>query len=183
MMKGPIAVMFLALLGFVGCTSHLIFVEEDHLGLKAQFAANNPAPAEVNLGYRRGIVAVIPQQCKNPVALTNPISITSEKDSVTPANPVSGTSGKDDNVKQKTVTVCTDPNELMSLYTVFRANVGFNDPIEVHHFLATGAAAEYLLSSQDDLRKMTQNLQGFKDTAGTGTTTAGTGTTKEGGQK
>jgi hypothetical protein len=53
------------------------------------------------------------------------------------------------------VEIKPDPNELMSLYAVFHANVGFNDPICVHHFLATGVAAANLLANHDDLRKVT----------------------------
>ncbi len=150
MTKAALATICLVLVGTVGCTSHLMFVEEDHLGLKAQFAANNPAPAEVSLGYRRGIVAVIPQQSGDTVPLTSSVSVTSSQDSA----------GK------KTVTVYNDPNELMSLYTTFRANVGFNDPVEVHHFLATGIAAASLLANHEELRNVMGNLPGFGDEKG-----------------
>jgi hypothetical protein len=62
-----------------------------------------------------------------------------------------------------TLTVKPDPNELMSLYTVFRANVGFNDPVCVHHFLATGVAASNLLANESDLRKLTRSLDVGED--------------------
>lgn len=137
------AVMSLTMLCLSGCTSHLIFVEEDHFGLKAQFEPNNPSPAELSLGYRRGVVAVIPQQSDQPVRLTNSVTVTTEKGTNT------------------VVKIFNDPNELMSLYTVFRANVGFGDPVEVHHFLATGAAATSLLANESELRNVTTNLNGF----------------------
>jgi hypothetical protein len=130
----------LALLGLAGCQSHLLFIEEDHFGLKAQFQPNNPSPAEMSLGYRRGIVAVIPQQSQKAVTLANPVSVTWTSNSVT---------------------VTENPNELMSLYTVFKANVGFNNPTEIHHFLATGMAANSLLANEEALRNVTTNLNGF----------------------
>ena len=148
MKKRTLATLSLAALCLSGCTSHLIFVEEDHFGLKAQFEPNNPSPAELSLGYRRGVVAVIPQQSKRPVRLTNSVTVTTEKEATATAT-------------NTIVKVFNDPNELMSLYTVFRANVGFNNPVEVHHFLATGAAATSLLANESDLRNVTTNLNGF----------------------
>lgn len=135
-----IALPALVLLGALGCSSHLVFVEEDHVGLKAQFQPNNPSPGEISLGYRRGVVAVVPQQAKNAVTLADPVSVT---------------------WTTNTVTVSENPNELMSLYTVFKANVGFGDPTEVHHFMATGMAANALLANSADLRNVTTNLNGF----------------------
>jgi hypothetical protein len=123
----------LVLLCLTGCQSHLVFLEEDHVGLKAQFQPNNPSPAQITLGYRRGILAVVPQQSANPTNLINPVSVTRTTNSIT---------------------VCENPNELMSLYTVFRANIGFGDPTEVHHFMATGMAANALLANHEDLRNL-----------------------------
>ncbi len=45
-----------------GCTHHLAFVEESHLALKAQFKVQSAAPYEIDLGYRRGMMALIPLQ-------------------------------------------------------------------------------------------------------------------------
>jgi len=120
-----------------GCQSHLVFLEEDHVGLKAQFQPNNPSPAQITLGYRRGIVAVVPQQSASSQNLTNPVSVTWTTNSVT---------------------VCQNPNELMSLYTVFQANIGFGDPTEVHHFMATGMAANALLANHADLRNLSATI-------------------------
>lgn len=136
-----IAVVLLGCLTLCGCSSHLIFMEEDHVGLKAQFEPNNPSPAQVSLGYRRGVVAVVPQQSAGTAKMSNLVTVTTTR---TPTNTV--------------VTVQHDPNELMSLYTVFRANVGFGDPVEIHHFMATGAAAASLLANENDLRDVTRNL-------------------------
>lgn len=144
MIKLVTAAASLTLLGLTGCTSHLVFIEEDHFGLKAQFQPNNPAPAELSLGYRRGVIAMIPQQSNQPAKLTNSVTVTTE--------------GTDTNTIVK---VFNDPNELLSLYTVFHANVGFNDPVEVHHFLATGAAATSLLANESELRDVTTNLNSF----------------------
>ncbi len=128
-----------------GCsTTHLIFTEEDHIGLKAQFEPNNPSPAELTLGYRRGIVTVIPQQSPSPSHLTDPITVKTDRT----------------NTNGVVVTVIEDPDELMSVYTRFKANIGFLDPVEIHHFLATGTAAASLLANEDDLRAVTQNLKG-----------------------
>lgn len=130
----------LVLLYLTGCESHLVFIEEDHMGLKAQFQPNNPSPVELSLGYRRGIVAVVPQQSQQPMNLTNPVSVT---------------------WTTNLVTISENPNELMSLYTVFKANVGFNSPTEIHHFMVTGMAANSLLANSASLRNVTTNLNGF----------------------
>jgi hypothetical protein len=141
MRKELIIIAPVVMLWLTGCESHLVFIEEDHIGLKAQFQPSNPSPVEISLGYRRGIVAVIPQQSKNSVNLANPVSVTWTTNSVT---------------------ICQNPNELMSLYTVFKANVGFGDPTEIHHFMATGMAANSLLANSGDLRNVTTNLNGFR---------------------
>ncbi len=132
----------LSVLVLGGCTSHLVFYEEDSLGLKAKFESSNPAPAQLSLGYRRGIVAVIPQKSdgKKPSA----------------ALAVTTTEGQG----KKTITITDDPNELMSLYTLFKANVGFMDPVETKHFLATGTAAASLLANDDNLRDVTKAFEG-----------------------
>lgn len=149
-MKHGIAVISLGLLGLTGCTSHLIFVEEDHIGLKAKFEANNPTPAQLSLGYRRGVVSVIPQQSNG--------SKPSPSVSVAATNTNAG----------KVVTVTTDPNELMSLYTVFKANVGFGDPVQISHFLATGTAATSLLANDDALRTVADTLKNLDQQKGGG---------------
>ncbi len=46
----------------------------------------------------------------------------------------------------------------MSLYSVFKANIGFNDPIEVCHFLATGVAAVVLLSDKNALNALREDM-------------------------
>jgi hypothetical protein len=140
MRKKLIIIALPVLLGLMGCTSHLVFIEEDHVGLKAQFQPNNPSPAEISLGYRRGIVAVVPQQSKTSVNLKDPVFVTWTNNSVT---------------------ISENPDELMSLYTVFKANVGFASPTEIHHFMATGMAANSLLANSDALRNVTTNLNGF----------------------
>ena len=129
------------------CSRHLLFVEEDHIGLRAKFEGESPTPAEVHLGYRRGVVAFIPQQ-SSASRQVRP----DEVGSVTATT----TAGK------KSIVIKNDPRDLMSLYTIFKANVGFLDPVELHHFLATGAAAESLLANQDELRNLTDNLKSFE---------------------
>lgn len=125
-----------------GCTSHLIFVEEGHIGLKAKFESNSPTPAELSLGYHRGMIAVVPQQSAQPSGRTQPLNV---------VGAVGANSGK-------TLTIEHDPDELMSMYSTFCANVGFGDPVEVHHFLATGTAAVTLLSTQSQLRNLKEKL-------------------------
>ena len=143
MTRGSRAVVFsFAAIAFTGCTSHLVFFEEDHLGLKAAFEANNPTPAQVSVGYRRGVVAVIPQQMDNP---QNVSMMT-----VAPTNAADGT---------KTATVTADAHELMSMYTTFSANIGFGDPLRVNHFLATGMAAASLLADDAELRNVAAALK------------------------
>jgi len=151
MIKSSIAVISLTLLGLTGCTSHLVFLEEDHIGLKAAFEANNPTPAQLSLGYRRGVIAVIPQQ-SNGSKTSPPLSVTTTTNAA----------------GDKVVIVTNDPNELMSLYTVFKANVGFNDPVQIKHFLATGSAATSLLADNVELRKVADSLKDSNDQKGGG---------------
>ena len=149
MMNRPLTLVSLSLMLATGCTSHLVFFEEDHLGLKASFEANNPTPAQLSLGYRRGVAAVVPQQSQSAKPSANV--------SVTATNSSDGT---------KTVTVITNPNELMSLYTVFNANIGFGDPLQVKHFLATGSAASALLSDNDELRNVAAAIKNSAEQKG-----------------
>jgi len=129
----------LALLAICGCsTNHILFSEEDHVGLKAAFAQNNPSPVELSIAYRRGVVAVVPQQSS----------------SAKPTNFVSVKVDTTTNV----VTVVHDPNELMSLYTRFEANVGLGNPIRVNHFLATGNAANAIVANEEALRSVANNF-------------------------
>ena len=145
MMKRTVATMSLALLGLSGCTSHLVFLEEDHVGLKAAFEANNPAPAQFSVGYRRGVVAVLPQKSDPKDQSKSPT--------------VSVTTTNDSGGGNKVVTITADPNELMSLYTTFKPNIGFNNPVQINHFLATGSAARSLLADHDQLRNLTEALK------------------------
>ncbi|MBY0277349.1 hypothetical protein K2Z84_18615 [Candidatus Binatia bacterium] len=128
-----------------GCSSHLVFLESSHLGLKASFEPNNPTPAEVDLGYRRGMFAMIPQKSEES-GHGQPGSVRVEQ------------SGEGTN-KTTTITVTPDPDELMSMYSTFCGNVGFADPVEVHHFLATGVAASNLLANQAALRDLTGSVR------------------------
>jgi hypothetical protein len=119
-----------------------MFIEEANIGLKARFEANNPTPAQLSLGYRRGVIAVIPQQ--------------SSGNKPSPSLAVSTTTN---GVPGKVIVIKNDPNELMSLYTVFKANIGFNDPVAIKHFLATGTAASSLLADHSELRKVADMLK------------------------
>ena len=120
-----------------GCTQHLLFVEESHFGLRAKFAANSPSPYDVDLGYRRGLFVLIPKQ-----------DTSSES---TPADVVK-TEG------DGTVVVTHDPDELMSLFSIFRANIGLNDPILVEHFVATGIAASQVAASKTDIASISKRF-------------------------
>jgi len=146
MRKSAVALALATAVVLPACTRHLVFVEEDHVGLRAKFEGESPTPAEVHLGYRRGLLAFIPQQASQLAGGEVPGSVTVE------------TTGS-----QKTITIRKDPRDLMSLYTVFKANVGFLDPVEFHHFVATGAAAENLLANHDELRHVTDHLGTFGD--------------------
>ena len=147
--------------GLGACSSHVIFAEESHFGLKARFSGATPSPVDVDLGYRRGVVAAIPQQNgerRNPKSPSCP--------------PTDGTSrpNADDNM---TIVVPSDPEELMSIYSTFRANIGFDDPIEVQHFLATGFAATQLTSSATALQGDLSNVGAFESTQPTESGNAG----------
>ena len=127
-----------------GCTSHVLFTEHSHLGLKASFEPNQPTPAEVDLGWRRALFAMVPQKSRDAAAPgSGYVKVTQPTQKGDPL----------------LVEVKPDPNELLSLYAVFRANVGFNDPVCVHHFLATGVAASSLLANEADLRELSRSLK------------------------
>lgn len=121
-----------ALLFTAGCTTHMVFMEESHAGLKVRVGGNTPSPYEISLGYRRGMVAAVPKQLQSNSEVS-----------------AEGGNGEEGNVDGKKVVLKYDPKELMSLYTEFCANVGFNDPVEFHHLLVTGDAAIWLLAADN----------------------------------
>jgi hypothetical protein len=141
--RSRIPVVLLAVASICGCssTNHILFSEEDHLGLRVAFAQNSPSPAELSIAYRRGVVAVVPQQSSSTQTGNFAVRVKKNEDG-----------------KGGTVTVVHDPNELMALYTRFQANVGLGDPICVNHFLATGNAANALVANNDALRDVTKNF-------------------------
>ena len=124
-------------LGLGACTNHLVFVEESHFGLKADFSGTNVTPYEFDLSYRRGIVALIPQQKGSAGQLKTEIR---DQDNTVIAS------------------YEHDPAELTSLFVLFRANIGFNDPIELHHFMATGWASVLLASRKDALESVQEEF-------------------------
>ena len=149
-MKHPFVLIILTVLLCGGCTSHLFFVEESHLAFKAQFRAQSAAPFNLDLGYRRGMIALIPLQSdenqdKGKASGTSEASEAVESSTPTPANAAG-------EPKTKVLRIQHDPDELMSLYSTFKANIGFNDPVEVCHFMATGVAATALLSDKETLK-------------------------------
>jgi hypothetical protein len=121
-----------------GCTSHLVFMEESHMGLKVRVGGSAPSPYEIGLGYRRGMVAAVPKQKagKNDEK--------AGKESRTDSS--SDNASKSIDVETETIELIYDPKELMSMYTEFCANVGFDNPIEFHHLIVTGDAAIWLLA-------------------------------------
>lgn len=129
-----------------GCSTHLLFSETSHGGLKARFSADNPVPYEVDIGYRRGMLVAIPIKQAAP-------DVTPEVKPAVSAAPTSAGESDEGDV-QNVVVIQDDPQELMSLYSTFRANIGFGAPTKVRHFLATGRAATHLLARRDDLRKL-----------------------------
>jgi hypothetical protein len=137
-----------------GCTSHLVFMEESHTGLKIRAGGSTPSPYEVGFGYRRGMVAAVPKQypCTRSKDGTDcPVKPEHKHDDqAVAAKDSSGPNGSKD---PKPVIIHYDPNELMSLYAEFCANIGFNEPIEFHNLMVTGDAAIWLLSDANhDLR-------------------------------
>ena len=146
---------------FVGCTSHMHFAEESHFGLKASFASSSISPYELDLGYRRGMIAAIPLQSEgdgsNSEVSEDQAGGNGENEaSVTDSEENSPSASNESN--QKEIIITRDKNELMSLYSIFKANIGFDDPVEIYHFLATGRAAVDLLSNHDELRKIVNQV-------------------------
>ena len=128
-----------AILYSASCTSHLVFMEESHTGLKISAGGSAPSPYEISLGYRRGMVAAVPKQNRSGENQSGASPSGMPVENVDPG-------GNGDTV----VVLPYDRYELMSLYTEFCANVGFNDPIEFHNLLVTGDAAAWLLADPDN---------------------------------
>jgi hypothetical protein len=169
-MMRPTAVTALVLACVVqaGCYRHLVFVENSHFGLKASFEPNNPTPAEVDLGWRRAMFAMVPQKSSGDTK-SSPGSVTVERSA-------------DDNGKT-TITIVPDPNELMSMYAVYQGNIGFNDPVEIYHFMATGVAASNLLANDGSLRQLVRRVNAQNvDAGGAGGGEDGNGAGEENGQ-
>lgn len=149
-MRNSCVLILIAVMFCGGCTSHLVFVEESHLAFKAQFRAQSAAPFNLDLGYRRGMIALIPLQSdenKNEGQASVAPGASEAVESSTPAP-----TDPPGEAKTKVLRIQHDPDELMSLYSTFKANIGFNDPVEVCHFLATGVAATALLSDKETLK-------------------------------
>ncbi len=66
---------------------------------------------------------------------------------------------KSDDAKRGLILIHHDPEELMSLYTTFKANIGFADPVQIDHFLATGKAAVLLMSNETALSELKEALE------------------------
>lgn len=125
-----------------GCSTHLQFVEGSHMGLKMKINATEMTPAEIDLGYRRGVAVLIPRQQVTEGSLDG--------------KPIMERNGDDVIIRQ-------DPQEVMSLYSRFKANVGFMDAVEVRHFLATGNAATLLMGRQNQLDRLTADWNGAEE--------------------
>lgn len=128
----------LVALAAVGCKNHLLFVEGSHMGLMAKVKTSEVSPLEVDLGYRRGMVVVIPRQDVAGSSSEPKAQVTTDEST-------------------KTVVVQQDVGEVMSVFSRFRANVGLFDDVSVRHFLATGNAASLLIASKTDLSKLTSD--------------------------
>lgn len=148
-MRRLMALTGLGLMSFlgIGCTRHLIFLENSHVGLKAAFEPNQPTPAEVDIGWRRAMFAMVPQKSA------------ASDDAERKKAPAGSVTVETVNGVQ-TITVVPDPDELMSMYSVYQGTIGFNDPIEIYHFLATGVAASNLLANEKALRELTREVKG-----------------------
>lgn len=143
-------------LAFPACAEHTFFAEESHFGLKAKFNAANTTPVDVDLGFRRGVVATVPMQDADDDAAK--LKVTKAAENGQPA---------------VDLTLNHDSEELTSLFTKFDANIGFDDPIEVRHFLATGLPAIYIVSSEANMRKVNQIFDSYgKNTPPTPPTSA-----------
>lgn len=141
-----------------GCTSHLVFMEESHTGLKIAIGGGTPSPYDISLGYRRGVIAAVPKQrpSSNTGSTSVPATTHSSGTGSTVGSDEGGEAAQVVNGDKKTVVIKYDPNELMNLYSDFCTNIGFGDPIEYHHFMVTGEAAVRLTANKNALNELTQ---------------------------
>jgi len=148
-----------------GCTSHLVYAERAHFGLHVNVKPDaTDSPYEFDLGYRRAVVAFIPHEqpdaAEQAAAEAREATPAGEaKESKEPAAEgapgdlavVDGAREPKDSPRSK--------KELMSLYTSFSGNIGFNDPIEYRHVLATGRAAKCLARNAEALAALRARLE------------------------
>jgi hypothetical protein len=124
------------LIALCGCQTHAVFSEASHTGLLVEFDGTGSVPINVDVGYERGVFIMLPQRDK----ATDPC--------------LAGAITQCVDDEATTVTVHPHPGELVSLYTTHEANIGFGDPIEVRHFLATGIAAAYIVADPATLESV-----------------------------
>lgn len=117
-----------------GCQTHMMFIEESHIGLKAEMSADGTTPAQLDVGMRRGVAAFIPQNVAYKPTSEGSIKQTPKE-----------------TTEDRIITLKPADGELTNLYNHYEANVGFFDPIEVKHFLATGVAAANVVADPECL--------------------------------
>lgn len=128
-----IIIVLLSLLLFLtlGCSNpdRLFFFEQSHIGLIVKLSPESTAPADIDFGYRRSVVTLVPKanaEKKGEQTVTNP-------------NPQGNSELSDDADAE-----CGDlqnPNEVLSVISSFSADVGWFTAAKVNAYFATGEAA------------------------------------------
>lgn len=115
-----------------GCgfpSEHLLFTEESHVGLKVKGGYDAVTPVDIDFGYRRSVLALIPK-------------IDSPKETKE-ANETNET--KKANETKEARVLCEidslDSKEPLSVISVFNSEVSWFTGTQVHTYFATGRAA------------------------------------------
>lgn len=135
-----VIVLLVAALGLPGCslfTDRLLFIEESHIGLKASAGVDQSAPADIDFGYRRTILTLIPK-ANAEVKGDPPANVSS---ATPPAKPVGSASATTGPCPQQGQEQSTDPNEPLSVISSFNADVRWFEATRIRTYFATGEAA------------------------------------------
>ena len=145
--------LLVAALWLPGCsffTDRLLFIEESHIGLKAKAGVDQTAPADIDFGYRRSILTLIPKanaevkgDPKNNVSSATP-----------PPKPGGSASTRTDPCLPQGQEQSTDPNEPLSVISSFNAIVQWFDATRVRTYFATGEAATNTACSPEAIKAL-----------------------------
>ena len=152
-MKIIITIFALLLMFFSqGCSNpeRLFFFEQSHIGLIVKVSPESTAPADIDFGYRRSVLTLVPKanaDANGEQKDTNPQ--TENKSALSPNS--ANECGELQN-----------PNEPLSVISSFSADVGWFTAAKVNAYFATGEAACKTAKYSDQIRALVYPTNGTK---------------------